>query len=698
MKFYIGTDVGGTFTDLWVADEGGKSQVVKSPTTEDVLSGVINAAKLAAEAYNLSFEAFCASIEKFGHGTTVGLNALLTGRAAKTAIVTTEGFADTLEIGRIRRQTSGLNESEVTDFFKHDRFKPLVPRRLVVEVKERVDANGRVLIPLEEESARKTLARLRSEGVEAIAVCTLWSTANPTHELRLRDLIREELGEVFVSLSHVISPSVGEYGRMSTTAANASLGPIAGRYLSKLEQSLKGHGMRVPILMMTNAGGVLPTEVLNDRPAYSLFSGPAAGVIGSLAFCEKLQVSNILTTDIGGTSFDVGVIVAGKPVRRSEISLAGADIRVPSIDVASIGAGGGSIASVEFGDLTVGPQSAGANPGPACYGRGGERPTATDADLVLGVLDPDYFIGGRMRLDLQRARDAIEIYVAHPLRISVEEAAWGIREILDNKMADLLRRVTIERGYDPTEFSLLANGGAGPSHAWVLARELGLKSFVVPAAATGQSAYGCANSDLGLTDERPVYLRVKSESEPAAEQLAVLGRAVRESRRKVEIGLRAAGAVDDVSIEQTAAVRYRGQTNSLDIEFADASFDLSTFDAAVETFERRYEALFGRGAGFSQAGFEILAIRTIGHASLRPPAAAFKGDRLVASGTRKVVFDDPKRPVDASIYRIEYPAAGAHAVGPCIIEYPGQSVVVPPSSVAQSDEFGNLHVLSETNS
>jgi N-methylhydantoinase A len=698
MKFYIGTDVGGTFTDLWVADESGKSQVIKSPTTTDVLSGVVNAAKLAAEAYAMSFEAFCASIEKFGHGTTVGLNALLTGRAARTAIVTTEGFADTLEIGRIRRQTSGLSETEVTDFYKHNRFKPLVERGLVVEVKERIDANGQVLIPLDEAAARSTLAGLKSKAVEAVAVCTLWSTANPVHEVRLRELVREELGEIFVSLSHVISPSVGEYGRMSTTAANASLGPIAGRYLSKLEQTLRGYGMKVPILMMTNAGGVLPTEVLNDRPAYSLFSGPAAGVIGSLALAEKLGVANILTTDIGGTSFDVGVIVGGKPIRRSEISIAGADIRVPSIDVASIGAGGGSIASVEFGDLTVGPQSAGANPGPACYGRGGDRPTATDADLVLGVLDPNYFIGGRMKLDLNAAREAIEKHVARPLGMSVEEAAWGIREILDNKMADLLRRVTIERGYDPTEFSLLANGGAGPSHAWVLSRELGLKSFVVPAAATGQSAYGCANSDLGLTDERPVYLRIKPGAKPSDDQLRTIDLGVEDSRKAVKAGLKQAGAVASISLEQSVAIRYRGQTNSLDIDFTSERFDSAAYASIIATFESRYEALFGRGAGFSQAGFEILAIRTIGHGSLRPPNTAMSGERLVASGSRKIVFDDPKNPTEAKVYRIEFPAAGEQVAGPCVIEYPGQSVVVPPGGVARADEHGNLHVFSEAQS
>ena len=500
----------------------------------------------------------------------------------------------------------------------------MVPRDLVVEVSERIDANGAVLIPLDEDQARRSISLLKEKRIEAVAICTLWSTVNPIHELRLKEIVAEELGDTFVSLSHQISPVVGEYGRMSTTAANASLGPIAGRYLAKLEQTLKGYGMRVPILMMTNAGGVLPTDVLNDRPAYSLFSGPAAGVIGSLVLSERLGAPNVLTTDIGGTSFDVGVIVGGKPIRRSEISLAGADIRVPSIDVASIGAGGGSIASVAFGDLTVGPQSAGASPGPACYGRGGTLPTATDADLVLGVLDPDYFIGGRMRLDLASARKAISEHVAEPLSITVEEAAWAIREILDNKMADLLRRVTIERGYDPTDFALLANGGAGPSHAWVFARELGIKSFIVPAAATGQSAFGCANSDLGLTDDKPVYLRVKPGAEPDAKELTALDGALKGSRSSVQAGLKAAGAQGTIEIEQMAAIRYRGQTNTIDIDFRGEAFDLGVYESIVDTFERRYESLFGRGAGYAQAGFEILALRSIGHGKLKPASKRTK--------------------------------------------------------------------------
>jgi len=319
MAFFVGTDVGGTFTDLWVADATGEARVFKSPTTADVMGGVVSALNLAAQSYRLDFGAFCARIERFGHGTTVSLNALLTGRAAKTAVVTTQGFGDTLEIGRMRRQTAGLSDTEVTDYFLHNRHLPIIPRERIVEVNERIDANGTVVAPLDEQQAREQLRALKRDGIEAIAICTLWSTANPVHELRLKEIVAQELPGAFLSLSHEISSVVGEYGRMSTAAANAALGPIAGRYLARLEQTLRGAGMRVPILMMTNAGGVLPTDVLNDRPAFALFSGPAAGVIGSLAIGERIGAKNLLTTDIGGTSFDVGVVVDGRPLMRRDL-------------------------------------------------------------------------------------------------------------------------------------------------------------------------------------------------------------------------------------------------------------------------------------------------------------------------------------------------------------------------------------------
>jgi N-methylhydantoinase A len=692
LGFFIGTDVGGTFTDIWVSAGDGQTRVFKSPTTADVLSGVIDGLQLAADAYGLAFESFCSQIERFGHGTTVGLNALLTGNAARTAVITTRGFGDTLEIGRLKRQTSGMNEMERTDAYLRNRIPPLVPRDMIVEVDERIDVKGNVVKPLDEAGARAEIRKLKDRNIEAVAICTLWSTHNPSHERWLRDLVLEELPGVFVSCSHEISPGVGEYARMSTTAGNAALGPLAGRYLSSLEAKLQTAGMKVPVLMMTCAGGVLPTAVLNDRPAFALFSGPAGGVMGSRATGAQAGFDNIVTMDIGGTSFDVGVIVSGKPIMRTEIAVAGADIRVHSIDVESIGAGGGSIAYVEFGELRVGPRSAGANPGPACYGRGGTRPTATDADLVLGVLDPDNFIGGRMKLDVEAARHAIDEHVAKPLGMSVIEAAWSIRQILDSKMADLLRRMTIERGYDPRDFTLLANGGAGPSHAWVLGEELGLNSFVVPAAATAESAYGTGNSDLGFTAERPAYARISPGATPTPEQLAHVSNAVKAATEEVRNNLALAGPKSGIKVERFVAIKFRGQTNHLDIPFEGDNFTLDTFKAVTGAFEKQYELLFGRGAAFSNAGYELISVRVMGTGALPPPALATKGERFEPRGKRGVVFRDAKTSVETVIYRTSFPKDGETAHGPAIIEFPGQSVVVPPGASAKADSFGNIHV------
>ncbi|MDB5407372.1 MAG: 5-oxoprolinase [Rhodospirillales bacterium] len=692
MAFFIGTDVGGTFTDLWVAAGDGRVRVFKTPTTADVLGGVIDAMKLAAQSYALDFSEFCSGIERFGHGTTVGLNALLTGNAARTAILTTRGFGDTLEIGRLRRQTSGMNELEMTDAYLRNRLPPLVPRRCVVELDERIDVNGTVVTKLDEAQARDAMRGLKRDGIEAIAICTLWSIRNPVHELRLREIATEELPNAFVSLSHEIAPNVGEYARMSTTAANAALGPLAGRYLARLETTLRDAGMRVPVLMMTCAGGVLPTAVLNDRPVIAIFSGPAAGVMGSQAIGAQIGLGNILTTDIGGTSFDVGVIVDGKPIMHSQISVAGADIRVHSIDVDSIGAGGGSIASVEFGELRVGPKSAGANPGPVCYGRGGTAPTATDADLVLGVLDPENFLGGRMTLDVTAAKRAIEEQIAKPLGISVMEAAWAIREVLDSRMADLLRRMTVERGYDPRDFTLFANGGAGPSHAWVLSAELGLDGFVVPAAATAQSAFGTGNSDLGFTVEQPTYVRIAPGAVPSEAQLQLISDGIAKAVAETEAQLAAAATTGDVRIERLLAMRFRGQIHFLEVPLDGDRFDLAAFRAATGQFEKQYETLFGRGAAFANAGYELLSVRAMGTGMLPPPAPATEGEALTRIGTRNVVFRDAGTPLATAIYHTSFPEPGAVVAGPAIIEFPGQSVVVPPDATATADGFGNLHV------
>jgi len=695
MALFVGTDVGGTFTDLWVSDERGEIRVFKSPSTADVKTGVIDVLKIAAEDRGISFEAFCCEIVRFGHGTTVGLNALLTGRAARTAVITTKGFGDTLEIGRMRRQTSGQSEVELTDFALRNRNAPIVPRRLVFEVDERVDSKGAVIKALDERQAYAALTDLAQANIEAVAICLLWSTANPVHELALRQLVTDMLPRAFICLSHELSPLVGEYGRMSTTAANAAIGPIAGRYLEALERTLRIAGMRVPLLMMTNAGGVLPVAAIGDRPVFTLFSGPAAGVIGSTVMGRKLGLDNVLTSDIGGTSFDVGIIARGKPILRREVSVGGADIRVPSIDVESIGAGGGSIASVRFGQLTVGPMSAGANPGPVCYGRGGIEPTVTDADLLLGILDPDNFIGGRMRLNADAAARAMHEKIAQPLGIGILEAAWGVREVIDSRMADLLRRMTIQRGYDPRDFTLFANGGAGPSHAWAFARDLGLRGFVVPAAATAQSAYGCGNADLGVTKECAVYLRVGPGAEPDAREVAAIDTTVRSLEEDAKAELVRAGAQGEIAIERLLAVRFRGQSNVIDVVLEASPFDAGAYADLAKRFEGTYEALFGRGASYGGAGHEIVSARAIARGVLQPPAARAQGTPLQYAGVRRVVFDDPAVSLETAIYKTRYPAPDAKVEGPAIIEFPGQSVVVPPRGAAVADQFGNLHVSIE---
>jgi N-methylhydantoinase A len=340
----------------------------------------------------------------------------------------------------------------------------------------------------------------------------------------------------------------------------------------------------------------------------------------------------------------------------------------------------------------VGPRSAGANPGPACYGRGGTRPTATDADLVLGVLDPDNFIGGRMRLDVEAARHAIDEHVAKPLNMSVSEAAWSIRQILDSRMADLLRRMTIERGYDPRDFTLLANGGAGPSHAWVLGEELGLDGFIVPAAATAESAYGTGNSDLGFTAERPAYARISPGAVPTEAQLSHVTTALKAATEEVRTNLALAGPKGGIKVETFVAIKFRGQTNHLDIPFEGGTFTLDTFKAVTGTFEKQYELLFGRGAAFSNAGYELISVRVMGTGALPPPALATKGEAFEPRGKRPVVFRDAKTPVDTAIYRTSFPKEGEAAIGPAIIEFPGQSVVVPPGASAKADRFGNIKV------
>jgi N-methylhydantoinase A len=686
-----GTDVGGSFTDVWLRTDDGREIVRKAPTTADVVTGLLDGLDAVARAAGLPLEELLPRLGRFGHGTTVGLNALLTGRVARTALVTTAGFGDVLEIGRLRRGFAGLRPDQLGDYHQRGRTAPLVPRTRVAEVTERVDRTGTVLVPLDIEAARSALRGLAGQRIEAVAVCLLWATENPAHERALRELIAAELPGVFVSLSHEVAPAVGEYARASTTAANASLGPVAGHYLQDLDRQLRARGLRAPLLSTTSAGGVATASSLAARPVSTLLSGPASGVVAGAIAGARLGRRNVLTMDVGGTSFDVGVVVAGSPLMTSEVTFGGVDIRVPSVDVASIGAGGGSIASVAAGTLAVGPRSAGSTPGPACYRRGGTEATATDADLLLGVIDPGRFAGG-MRLDRDAAWRAVSEHVAAPLGLPVPAAAHAVRAVLDASMADLIRSVTIERGHDPREFTLIAGGGSGPSHAWSLCRELGLEEFVVPPTATAQSAFGAGTAPLRATTERTCYLRLAPGQQPGEQHVSTLHRAAEDVWGQAR---RAIAASDPVAVELTAAVRYRGQAHHLDVPLA-RSADEADSDRLVgllDRFERDYEILFGRGAGFREAGFEVLSVRAIATArDSRWTRAERGGAPLSEIGQRDVVFDDPGTPVATPVYASDRPRPGSRLLGPCLVELPGCVVVVPPGGTVTADEDAFLHV------
>lgn len=684
----IGTDVGGTFTDLWLRAPSGQSWVCKSPTTADVVTGVVNAVRLAADTAGIDVHELCSQVTRFGHGTTAGLNALLTGRTATTGLITTAGFGDVLEIGRLRRGTAGLQGLELGDYHLRGQIPPLVPRTRVVEVDERIDSDGVVRTTLDEASVLAAIERLREMGVEAVAVCLLWSTENPTHELAIADLIRRELPEVFLSLSHEIAPSVGEYARASTTVANAALGPIAGHYLSKLEEELAALGMTAPIMMTTSAGGVVPARTVTERPVSNLLSGPASCVVAGQKIGAELGVPNVLTMDVGGTSFDVGVVVDGVALMSDEVTFGGADMRVPSIDIASIGAGGGSIAAVEGGVLSVGPRSAGARPGPVCYGKGGTEPTTTDADLVLGVLDPSQFGSGGIVLDRNAAAAAIEEKIGRPLGLSGIEAARAIRVVFDNAMADLLRAVTIERGHDPREFTLVAGGGSGPSHAWALCRETGLSGFVVPPTATAASAFGAGTSDLKTTASRTSYRRILPEVGPSDEDTKVVVAALTETRERARAAI---PDPDGSAVTDIASVRYFGQAHHLDIPLPE-HVDTNAVADLLSDFEREYEQLWGKGAGFKEAGFEILSVRSVAALPATAVAGAATGEKFEKVGARPVVFDDANNPDDTAVYRVRWPAAGQELTGPALVSLPGCVVVIPPGATATTDALGQIHV------
>ena len=682
-RYRVTVDTGGTFSDfVYLNEESGELTIAKVPSTPDdpsraILTGIETL--LAQGVHGADIGYFC-------HGTTVGTNALLEGKGARTGLLVTEGFRGIYPVGEQARPYG----TAIFDVM-YDKPVPLVPAHLTGEVRERVDYRGTVLRALDEGALRETVRALAAEHVESIAVCLLFSFLHPAHEARVGEIVREEMPDLSVSLSSEVLPQIREYHRLSTTVINAYLQPILARYVAQLDRRLAGAGIttRQKYIMQSN-GGMATFAAASRRAVTTVLSGPAGGVTAGALACRANGFANLITFDMGGTSCDVALIRDGEPLLSGRGKIEGRDLAVPMLDINTVSAGGGTIAEVDrFGVLQVGPHSAGAAPGPACYGHGGEKPTITDCNLVLACLSADNFLRGRMRLDSAKARAAIEGKVAHPLSLGVAEAAEGIIRIIDVKMEEAIKAISTMRGHDLRDFMLLAFGGAGPLHAARMARDLGMAGVIVPRYPGVFSAIG-----LLMSDVKHDYIRSRltplDEVAPA-DVNAMLDELAAQARDE----LRRDGFADDrIRIERALDLRYAGQGYEIAVPCPAAPLDEAGLQELRLAFDRQHKTMFGHMAGEETVEVVSYRVRGIG---LVPPVALPKFERT--GGTladalrerRRVRFDGKE--VDCPVYQRERLDVGLSFAGPAILDQFDCTTVICPGQTARVDEWKNVIVV-----
>jgi N-methylhydantoinase A len=694
---FLGVDIGGTFTDLVLLDDEGELITTKALSTPGELEvGVFNAVQNAAEQKGMTGEELLARVKAFGHGTTQATNAVIERTGARTGLLATRGFGDTLAIQRLMGFTAGVPSDRLGWYSKRRHPQPIVPRRLVREIRERVDHAGRVLAPIDEEGVRCAVRELLDAGVETFAVAFLWSFRNPEHERIAARIIREMAPNAYVSISSDVAPVIGEYERTATAALNSYLAPKVVAYLDGIEQMLRKRGFNGAFSILNSAGGVMPVSDAARRPVTLVTSGPTGGVMGSVKLARQLGYKNIITTDMGGTSFDVAIVVDEKPLMSTKHEAGGFHIAAPMVEVRAIGAGGGSIARLVDGQLKVGPESAGARPGPACYGLDGTRATVTDADVVLGIIDPNTFLGGKMKLDRDAAATAIDEQIARPLNLSTEEAAAGIRQIVDAQMADTLREVTIGRGHDPRDFILIAYGGAGPVHCAGYGSELGVPEIVVPFTSMAHSAYGALAADVQYSAERSLLMR--GGGGPAALwqglNTALIEQAFRELEDQCEQAMKRAGVpAGDVQLVRTVDLRYRRQTNDLMIAMPERPVTGKALMALVDRFEESYEQTYGKGSAFREAGIELTNARVEAFGRARRPELNIRAPTATPKATRRKIFEPSARSwMDTEVYQWRELPAGFTINGPAMIEHPETSVFVALGQTARLDATANITI------
>jgi len=676
----LAADIGGTFTDVAAFDEkSGRLLLGKAlSTSARLVDGISHGVEKAGTKFSDS--------GVFLHGSTIAINSILERNGAKAALLTTEGFRDIYEIGRINRP-----DAYSLYFKKH---VPLIERALRFEVRERITAEGEIRVELDEASVHAACDRLEAAGVAAVAIMLLHSYVNPAHEARVEEIVRERLPRAFVTASHELSREYREFERCSTVAANAYIGPVVSEYLREIDEHLDRSGFGGSFLLVQSTGGLYESHRARTECVRMLESGPAAGVIGAQALCNALELADAVAFDMGGTTAKAGVIYRGKALTTSAALIGGyaqaLPVQIPMMDIFEVGTGGGSIAAVDAsGALKVGPQSAGAEPGPACYGLGGTLPTVTDANLVLGRLGADRFLSGEMKLDARAAERALEEHVARPLGIDLTHAADGILRIAITAMSYAVKAVSTERGLDAAAFTLIAYGGAGPLHASAIAREIGMQRVIVPSAPGHFCAFGMLFSDLRYDFVRTWFARLADVSFDAIERIY---------ESLIADGKKALGAsgvqVRETAVSRAADMRYVGQEHPVTVELPAGVFRHRNRNALKRSFDEEHLRRYGTSAPGEPA--EIVSLRaTVTGAMKKPPLerVARGGSAPPASarrGKRDVYFAERGRSLATPSYARDGLRARNRIAGPALIEEHASTTVMLPGDRLQVDEFGNL--------
>ncbi|MER5626908.1 hydantoinase/oxoprolinase family protein [Streptosporangium sp. NPDC002544] len=696
VTYVIGLDVGGTFTDAVAADSSGALYTAKTPSTPpDFARGFEDALDLLASQAGLTTEELLARTSHVAHGTTAALNALVTGDVATVGFLTTRGHGDAITIMNVEGRYLGLSPHDAQDTLRTRKPDPLVEKSLRCEVTERIDRDGKVVVPLNEDEVRAHLRELVARGVGALAVSLLWSFRNQAHELRIRELAREEAPGLYVTLSSELTPRIREFARAATTIMNAQVGPTLRAYLDPLERRLRDRGLTGPLLVMQGSGGTVSARKAPEVAITTVGSVLTGGVVGAARLAEQLGHPNVVSTDVGGTTFLVGLIVDGRPVSTAGTILNQHPVNTPALRVHAIGSGGGAIAAVDAGgNLRVGPNSAGARPGPACYGQGGLNPTVTDADLVVGILNPDFFLGGRQPLSRELAEKALLEQVGRPLGLDAEGAAAAVFAVQNGQTGDLVRKVVVETGHDPRDFVVYAFGGAGPMHSFAYAAELGARRLVVPLGPTAGvfSAYGLASSAVTVSAELSDPASLPLDPARVQANFDVLTARVRAALADQELDF------TSVVLRREVDARYGPQICEVTTPVADGAFDEASVAAIGDDFEAQYARQFGPGTGYREAGIQVITYRVHGVGTLpvdprlpTPPAPSGKVEEA-RKGSRPVFLDIAHGWADTAVYDYRALGPGHVIAGPAVVEVATTTVVIPADAEGHIDRLGNLAI------